>query len=80
MVAPNWRERTVTDPSIHHGSPVIRGTRVCVSVVVRSVADGDSVEAVLASYPRLAREDVQAALRCAAEAVSQVDFVPSGGV
>jgi uncharacterized protein (DUF433 family) len=36
----NWRERIVIDPAIHHGEPCITGTRVPVSVIVGSVADG----------------------------------------
>jgi uncharacterized protein (DUF433 family) len=76
MVAPNWRERIAIDPTVHHGAPVIRGTRVGVSVIVGSIADGDTIERVLGAYPQLSREDVSAALQYAAEAVSQVDFVP----
>ncbi len=80
MMAPDrWHERIVMDRNIHHGSPVIRGTRVTVGVIVGSIAAGDSVETILASYPQLVREDVQAALELAAEAVSQVDFVPATG-
>ena len=38
----DWRERIVIDPGIHHGEPCIKGTRVPVSVIVGSVADGDT--------------------------------------
>jgi len=40
--APNWPERIKVDPAIHHGDPCIAGTRVSVSVIVGSIADGDS--------------------------------------
>jgi len=73
-----WRSRITVDPTIHHGDPVITGTRVAVSVIVGSIADGDSMDQLLTSYPQLKREDIHAALRFAAEAVSRVDFIPVG--
>jgi uncharacterized protein (DUF433 family) len=73
-----WRQRISIDRAVHHGDPCIAGTRVPVSVIVGSVADGDTFEQILGSYPQLAREDIQAALRFAAEAVSRFDLVPMG--
>ena len=71
-----WRERITIDPSIHHGDPCIRGTRVPVAQIVASIADGDSVQDILSAWPQLTPEDVKAALKFAAEAVSNADFVP----
>ena len=65
----DWKARIKADPAIHHGEPCIAGTRVSVSVIVGSIADGDTVAQIIASYPQLTAEDVQAALRYAAEAV-----------
>jgi uncharacterized protein (DUF433 family) len=62
----NWRERIVVDPAIHHGEPCIAGTRVSVSVVVGSIADGDTPEKLLDAYPQLTAEDIKAALKFAA--------------
>lgn len=72
----NWRERISIDLAIHHGDPCIKGTRVPVSVIVGSIADGDSIDQVLKSWPQLTRDDIQAALKFAAEAVSSFDVVP----
>ena len=72
----DWRKHITIDSAIHHGDPVITGTRVPISVIVGSIADGDTVEQLLQAYPQLSLEDVQAALRFAAEAVSRFDFVP----
>lgn len=71
-----WRSRVAVDAAIHHGDPCIRGTRVPVSVIVGSVADGDTFEQIMAGYPQLTRDDIQAALRYAAEAVSRFDVIP----
>ncbi len=78
MVALNeWRKRISIDPAVHHGDPCIAGTRVPVSVLVGSIADGDSFEQIIRSYPQLTVEDIQAALHFAAEAVNRFDFVPA---
>ena len=71
-----WRKRICLDPAIHHGDPCITGTRVPVSVIVGSIADGDTFDQILASYPQLAPEDIQAALHYAAEAVNRFDWAP----
>jgi uncharacterized protein (DUF433 family) len=72
----NWRDRILIDPAIHHGEPCIKGTRVPVSIIVGSVADGDTSEQILRSWPQLTSEDIKAALKFAAEAVNNFDFVP----
>jgi uncharacterized protein (DUF433 family) len=72
----NWRDRISIDPAIHHGDPCIKGTRVPVSVIAGSIADGDTVEQLLAAYPQLTTDDVRAALKFAAEAVNNTDFIP----
>ena len=72
----NWRQRIVIDPAIHHGEPCIKGTRVPVSVIVGSIADDDTPDHILGAWPELTSEDVKAALKFAAEAVSNADFIP----
>ena len=63
----DWRSRISVDPAIHHGEACITGTRVAVSVIVGSVADGDSVAVILRSYPQLKAEDVAAAVHFGAD-------------
>jgi uncharacterized protein (DUF433 family) len=72
----NWRHRIVIDPAIHHGEPCIKGARVPVSVIVGSIADGDTSEQILEAWPQLTGEAVKAALKFAAEAVNTADFIP----
>jgi uncharacterized protein (DUF433 family) len=76
----NWRERISIDPDIHHGEPCIKGTRVPVSVIVGSIADGDTPPQIIDAWPQLTVDDIRAALKFAAEAVSNADFVPLYGV
>jgi uncharacterized protein (DUF433 family) len=55
-------ERITIDPEICNGRPVVRGTRITVQTVLEFLGAGDSVDDVLAEYPALTREDVQACL------------------
>jgi uncharacterized protein (DUF433 family) len=63
----NWRDRIVSNPQICHGQVCIRGTRVMVSVVLDNLAAGLSHDEILASYPSLTRDDIDAAIGYAAE-------------
>jgi uncharacterized protein (DUF433 family) len=63
----NWRDRVVSDPSICHGQACIRGTRVPVSVILDNLAAGVTPADLLASYPSLSAQDVQASVCYAAE-------------
>jgi uncharacterized protein (DUF433 family) len=63
-------------PAIHRGEPCIKDTRVPVSVLVGSVADGDTPGKIIEAWPELTPDDIKAALKFAAEAVANSDFVP----
>lgn len=63
------------DSEVHSGDPCIVGTRIPVSVIVGSIADGNTPEQLMKSYPRLTRQDIQAALYFAA-AESRFDMLP----
>jgi uncharacterized protein (DUF433 family) len=63
------------DSEIHHGAPVIVGTRVPVSIIVGSLAGGMSKDEVMQEY-QLTKEDVEAALAYAADVVAKTDVVP----
>jgi uncharacterized protein (DUF433 family) len=67
MAASTWRDRIVADPLVCHGQACIRGTRIPVSVVLDNLAAGLGPSEIVASYPSLKSEDVQAAMQYAAE-------------
>jgi uncharacterized protein (DUF433 family) len=52
-------------PTVCHGKPVIRGTRVLVSTILGALSGGDTIEMVLQDYPSITAEDVAAALEFA---------------
>ena len=61
----NALEQIEINPQVCNGKPVIRGTRIPVSVVLERIAEEESWDAVMASYPEPAKEDIQAAVYCA---------------
>jgi uncharacterized protein (DUF433 family) len=46
-----WRRRIIIDSAIHHGEPCIAGNRAPVSMIVGSIADGDTPEQIVDAYP-----------------------------
>ena len=64
---PSPLDRISIDPKVCHGQACVRGTRIAVHQIVRMLANGDSVEDLLAEYPSLSREDIMACLDYAAE-------------
>ena len=63
-------DRITINPDICLGQPTIRGMRITVSVILKMLANGKSIEEVLAAYPELETDDVQQAMRFAAWVVS----------
>jgi uncharacterized protein (DUF433 family) len=62
-------DRIVHDPKILGGKASIKGTRISVALILDKMAWGGSIDSILASYPHLQRDDVQAALAYAHSAV-----------
>ena len=55
-------DRISINPNICHGQACVKGTRIPVHQIVRMLANGDTVEDLLAEYPGLSREDIMACL------------------
>jgi uncharacterized protein (DUF433 family) len=62
--------RIEIDPNVMVGKPVILGTRVTVELILRKLGEGASETDLLDAYPRLTREDIQAAMRYAADSLA----------
>lgn len=76
MPRADWRGRVRLDPAIHHGDPCIVGTRIPISIIVGSVADGLTVQQIISEYPQLREEDIGAALAYAAEVLRYESIMP----
>jgi uncharacterized protein (DUF433 family) len=66
--------RIEINPRVCGGRPVIKGTRIPVEVILGQLAEGESWDSILAGYPELTRDDIQAALRFAEESVLHSEF------
>jgi uncharacterized protein (DUF433 family) len=62
-------DRLTSNPDVQRGQLVVRGMRISVRDVLGYLAAGMTVDAILAEFPYLEREDVLAVLAYAAEAV-----------
>ncbi|MHB8410782.1 MAG: DUF433 domain-containing protein [Candidatus Acidiferrales bacterium] len=72
-----FKERIIRDNGICGGEPVFKGTRVTLRTVLASLAAGDSGEQILAAFPSLKAEDVQAAIAFAAASAEEDLPVPA---
>ncbi|HLD56275.1 MAG TPA: DUF433 domain-containing protein [Candidatus Omnitrophota bacterium] len=67
--------RVQVNPKIMMGKPVIKGTRITVELVLRKLSEGAAQADLLDAYPRLTREDIQAAIRYAADSLAHEEIV-----
>lgn len=74
-------DRISVDPKVCHGQACVKGTRLPVHQLIRMLANGDTIDDLLAGYPGLTRADLSAALEYAAslteEQISPLEYVDS---
>jgi len=71
-------DRITINPNVCLGQPTVRGMRITVSVILKMLASGKSVQEVVEAYPELDVEDVYQAIKYAAWVVSdQIRMVPT---
>ncbi len=68
-------DRIEINPQVMMGKPVIKDTRITVESILRKLSEGSSEDDLLDAYPRLAREDIRAALRYGANAVAHKEII-----
>lgn len=76
MARIDWQQHVRVDPEIHHGEPCIQGTRIPLRMILGSLADGMTVEALRQEYPQLTLANIQGALAYAAEILRQDVLMP----
>jgi uncharacterized protein (DUF433 family) len=76
MARIDWQDYVEIAPDIHHGEPCIKGTRVPISVIVGSLADGMTSEEIQEAYPQLTSDAIRAALAYAAEILHDTLYTP----
>jgi uncharacterized protein (DUF433 family) len=68
--------RISTDPRVMAGQPCIKGTRLTVHHILNVLAFGTSIDELLTDYDGLTRDDLDACLLFASEALASTSFVP----
>lgn len=72
----DWRQWLKNDGRVCHGSLCAAGTRVLVTNILDSLAEGSTREQILRSYPTLQAEHIDAAIAYAAELAREESLLP----
>ena len=71
-----WQEFLSSSPQVCGGDVCATGTRIPVTVILDNLAEGATNDEILASYPSLRVEHINAALAYAAELAHEERLVP----
>lgn len=71
-----WQEHLRSDSAICGGELCAQGTRIPVTVILDSLAEGSTREQILSSYPSLSGVHIDAALAYAAELAREESLLP----
>ncbi len=66
ILSDDWKKKISINPSICNGKVCIKGTRVMISVILDSLAEGLTEDEILSEYPSLKKGDIQVAIKYAA--------------
>lgn len=75
-MTPSLMDRVEINSQIMLGKPVIKGTRITVEIILKKLSQNIAIDEILADYPRITREEVQAAIAYAATALSTDEMLP----
>jgi uncharacterized protein (DUF433 family) len=71
-----WQDFLTSDPQVCGGQLCAKGTRVPVTVILDSFAEGASRDEILGSYPTLKPPHIDAALAYAAALAREETLIP----
>jgi uncharacterized protein (DUF433 family) len=71
-----WQELFESNPNVCGGEVCAAGTRIPVTVILDSLAEGSTKEEILSSYPSLKPVHIDGALRYAADLAHEERLVP----
>ena len=68
-------KRIIVDPTICHGKPVIKGTRIMVANILSLFAGGYTISQIMNYYPELSAEDVKESIHYAVQTIQDEDIL-----
>ena len=71
----DWRQFLTSNPQVCHGQLCVKGTRVMVTNILDSLAEGATSEEILKSYPSRP-EHIDAAIGYAADLAREQSLLP----
>ena len=71
----SYIDRIELNPKVCNGKPVIKGTRIPISVILDQIAAGESWDEIIGGYPELNREDIKAALLYASAVLEHTEVM-----
>lgn len=77
MMSTPWHDHIATHSAELAGKPRIKNSRILVEFLLERLADRWSADELLAAYPALTLEDIQAALASAHEFMGQIGSSPA---
>ncbi len=72
----DWRQYLMSDSQVCHGQLCAKGTRVLITNILDSLAEGASRDEIPRSYPSLKPEHIDAAIAYAAELAHEESLPP----
>lgn len=72
----NWQDRIIADPGVLVGQPVIKGTRISVSLVLDLLARNWTRSQIIQQYDHITDEDIQACLEYAKDLIDSERVYP----
>jgi uncharacterized protein (DUF433 family) len=70
----NWENYIESNPNILAGKPVVKGTRLSVEFILGLYAVGWTQEQILANYPTLNSQSLQAVFNFTADCMKEQNF------
>ena len=67
----NYQDFIIRDNKICGGEPIIKGTRVTVRTVLASLAEGGTIDEIIASFPSLNKKQIHAIIAFAAASAEE---------
>jgi uncharacterized protein (DUF433 family) len=65
----NYMDHIEINPKKMFGKPTIKGTRITVELILEELAAGKTTDNLISAYPKLAVDDIWAALAFAADSI-----------
>lgn len=72
----DWKLYIEANPEVLFGKPIIKNTRISVSLILEKLAAGDSVSDILDAYPNLRNDDITACLLFASDSIKNEIVIP----